>query len=35
MITKSSAINLLQGKYAYFSNKFGVEKIGIFGSVAK
>ncbi len=35
MITKSFAMKLIQEQYVYLSNEFGVEKIGIFGSVAK
>lgn len=35
MKTKSQTLDLLKSNYPYLADKFGVERIGIFGSVAK
>ena len=35
MTTRNSTLKLIKEKYPYLSDEFGVEKIGIFGSVAK
>ncbi|MEW6616076.1 MAG: nucleotidyltransferase domain-containing protein [Thermodesulfobacteriota bacterium] len=35
MTTSNTTIKLIKEKYPYLSAEFGVEKIGIFGSVAK
>ncbi|MCD6569863.1 MAG: nucleotidyltransferase domain-containing protein [Deltaproteobacteria bacterium] len=35
MTTRNSTLELIKEKYPYLSDEFGVEKIGIFGSVAK
>jgi predicted nucleotidyltransferase len=35
MMTRNAALELIKEKYPYLSDEFGVEKIGIFGSVAK
>ncbi len=35
MTTHNSTLELIKEKYSYLSDEFGVEKIGIFGSVAK
>ena len=35
METSNKTLRLIEEKYPYLSSEFGVEKIGIFGSVAK
>lgn len=35
MTTRNSTLELIKEKYSYLSDEFGVEKIGVFGSVAK
>ena len=35
MMTHNSTLELIKKEYPYLSREFGVEKIGIFGSVAK
>ncbi len=35
MTTRNSTLELIREKYPYLSDEFGVEEIGIFGSVAK
>ena len=35
MKTRNTTLELIKEKYPYLSNEFGVEKIGVFGSVAK
>ena len=35
MTTTNTILKLIKEKYLYLSNEFGVERIGVFGSVAK